>query len=191
MTHAIDLARGTHVPTGAEPLSITALICQATAVTLLQHPRLNAHLVDDEIREYRAVHLGIAVALDDGLLVPVLKDAHLKSVQVLQVELRDLAYRARGNGLPPEAIRGSTFTISNLGMYGVEQFTAIVNPPEVGILSLGKICELPVVSDGGVVIRQVMQSTLCVDHRALDGAVGARFLQTLKSTLESPQSTLK
>jgi len=169
-------------------LSMTALICRAGIASLLQHPRLNSHFLGDEIREYRAVQLGIAVAIADGLVVPVIRNAQTKDLAGLQSELADLSSRARAGKLRPDEMRGSTFTVSNLGMFGVEQFTAIVNPPEVGILSIGTIRDTPVVLEGQVSVRPLMQVTINADHRAVDGVVAAQFLNSLKKQLEDPAS---
>jgi pyruvate dehydrogenase E2 component (dihydrolipoamide acetyltransferase) len=168
------------------PLSLTALLVKLIGVALLQHPRLNAHLVGDEIREFAAVHLGVAVALSDGLVVPVLHHVERKGLSAIHAELRDLTDRARAGGLKLNEVQGATFTLSNLGMFGVEQFTALVNPPEVGLLSVGSTREIPVGVNGQIVLRPRMQVTLNADHRALDGAVAAAFLSTLKGILEDP-----
>ncbi len=167
-------------------LTLSAVLAKAIGAALLRHPRLNAHVVGPEIREFAAVHLGIAVALDDGLIVPVVQQVERKGLAALQTELVDLTGRARIGKLKAGEIKGSTFTLSNLGMFGVEHFTAILNPPEVGILAVGAIQERAVGVDGQLALRPFMQMTLCVDHRAVDGAVGAAFLKTLKETLENP-----
>ena len=164
---------------------LTPCLLKAVADALLKHPRLNAHLVEDEIREFRPVHLGVAVSLEDGLVVPVLRNMEKKGIQQVQRELTDLADRSRKRMLQPEEMRGSTFSVSNLGMYGIEQFTSILNPPEVGILSVGTVRAVPVVVEGEVAVRSRMQVTLNADHRAVDGAVAAQFLQTLKQSIES------
>lgn len=173
---------------GQLALNTTSLICKALVASLLQHPRLNSHFLGDEIREYHAVHLGIAVALGDGLVVPVIRNAETKDLASVQSELADLTSRARSGRLQSHEMKASTFTLSNLGMFGVEQFTAILNPPEVGILSVGTILDTPVGSNGQVVLRPVMQMTVNADHRAVDGVVAARFISTLKKTLEDPGS---
>jgi pyruvate dehydrogenase E2 component (dihydrolipoamide acetyltransferase) len=168
------------------PLKITSVLAKAVAMTLLRFPRLNGHFVGDEIREYKSVHLGVAVALDDGLLVPTLRDAGSKALAVIQSELDDLFARARGGRLRRDELSGSTFTISNLGMFGIEQFSAILNPPEVGILSVGAVKDIPTVVNGKLASCPIMRATLNADHRAVDGAVGARFLDALKEILENP-----
>lgn len=166
-------------------LTLTALLCKFIADALMKHPRLNAHLVNDEIHEYNTVHLGIAVALDDGLIVPVIRHVERKGLAAIQTELHDLSERARAGKLKPEEVKGSTFTLSNLGMFGVEQFTAILNPPEVGILTVGAVQETPVGVNGQLVLQPMMQVTLCTNHRAVDGAVAAAFLQTSKQMMEN------
>ncbi|MCC7447106.1 MAG: 2-oxo acid dehydrogenase subunit E2 [Anaerolineae bacterium] len=165
-------------------LTLTALLVRLVAAALLKHPRLNAHLVDDEIHEYDTVHLGIAVALDDGLIVPVIRHVERKGLATIQAELHDLTERARTGKLKPEEVKGSTFTLSNLGMFGIEQFTAILNPPEVGILTVGAVQETPVGINGQLVLQPMMCVTLCADHRAVDGAMAAAFLKTVKQTTE-------
>lgn len=175
--------------TGYE-LTLTAVLARVTALALTHHPRLNAHLVDEEIREFGEVGLGIAVALDDGLIVPVIHQAEHKGLATLQSELNDLVKRARAGKLARAEVTGGTFTISNLGMYGIEQFTAILNPPEVGILAVGAMTPSPVEIEGQLVLRPSMRLTLMVDHRAVDGAVGAQFLATLKAMLENPYRLL-
>ena len=165
---------------------LTPCLLKAVADALMKHPRLNAHLVEEEIREFRSVHLGVAVSLEDGLVVPVLRNVEQKGIERIQTELADLADRSRKRTLQPEEMKGSTFSVSNLGMYGIEQFTSILNPPEVGILSVGTVRSVPVVVGGQVAVRSRMQVTVNADHRAVDGAVAAQFLQTLKESIESP-----
>ncbi|MCY3775091.1 MAG: dihydrolipoamide acetyltransferase family protein [Candidatus Aminicenantes bacterium] len=164
---------------------LTPCLLKAVAGSLMKHPRLNAHLVEEEIREFASVHLGVAVSLEDGLVVPVLRSVERKEIERIQTELADLAHRSRKRTLQPEEMKGSTFSVSNLGMYGIEQFTSILNPPEVGILSVGTVRPVPVVVDGKVSVRSRLQVTLNADHRAVDGAVAAQFLQTLKESVES------
>lgn len=168
---------------------LTPCLLRMVADALLKHPRLNAHLVEEEIREFPAVHLGVAVSLEDGLVVPVLRNVEQKGIERIQTELADLADRSRKRTLQPEEMKGSTFSVSNLGMFGIEQFTSILNPPEVGILSVGTVRAVPVVVDGRVAVRSRMQVTLNADHRAVDGAVAAQFLQTLKESVESGGET--
>ena len=167
---------------------LTPCLLKAVADALLKNPRLNAHLVEEEIREFRPVHLGVAVSLEDGLVVPVIRDAERKGIERIQAELEDLADRSRRRTLQPEEMKGSTFSVSNLGMFGIEQFTSILNPPEVGILSVGAVRAVPVVVEGEIAVRSRMRVTLNADHRAVDGAVGAQFLQTLKELVESARA---
>lgn len=173
---------------GAVSPKLTSVFVKAAADALVAHPYLNSHLVNDEVRQYRRIDLGIAVAVDDGLVVPVLRDAGRKSAAEIESELHDLIVRARDNRLLLEEMRGSTFTVSNLGMFGIEHFSAILNPPEVGILSVGCIVERAVNKQGRTEFRPFMQVTINVDHRAIDGVQAANYLRTLKDMLEHPQS---
>ena len=171
-------------------LTLTTLLARAVAATLKTHSRLNAHLLKDEIREFRPVHLGVAVALADGLLVPVMRDCAAMGLAQLQASLQQLAQRARARTLTATELRGATFTLSNLGMYGIEHFSAIINPPEVAILAVGAVQERVVAVAGQAVVRPMLQLTINVDHRAVDGAVAAAFLRDLKNLLEDPWSLL-
>jgi pyruvate dehydrogenase E2 component (dihydrolipoamide acetyltransferase) len=171
-------------------LTMTAVLARVISLALCEHPRLNAHFTGDEIREYQTVHLGIAVALDDGLVVPVIHHAEQKKLAQIQTELHGLTGQARAGRLDHRDVVGGTFTVSNLGMFGIERFTAILNPPQVGILSVGAIQDTPVGRDGQLVLRPVMQLTLNVDHRAVDGAVAALFLQQLRASFENPYGVL-
>jgi pyruvate dehydrogenase E2 component (dihydrolipoamide acetyltransferase) len=168
-------------------VSFNDIILKATATALAQHPEVNAHWLGDHIRIHNRVHLGMAVATDDGLIVPVLFDAHLKRLSELSAQAKALAQKARERKLKPEEYTGSTFSVSNLGMMQIEQFTAIINPPECGILAIGAIENRPVIgSDGNVQARKRMRVTMSCDHRVIDGAVGSRFLQTLRRMIENP-----
>ena len=171
-------------------LTLTTLLARAVVATLKTHSRLNAHLLKDEIREFRPVHLGVAVALADGLLVPVMRDCDTLGLAQLQASLQQLAERARARTLTTAELRGATFTLSNLGMYGIEHFSAIINPPEVAILAVGAVQERVVAVAGQAVVRPMLQLTINVDHRAVDGAVAAAFLRDLKNLLENPWSLL-
>ena len=171
-------------------LTLTTLLARAVAATLKAHSRLNAHLLKDEIREFRPVHLGVAVALADGLLVPVMRDCAAMGLAQLQASLQQVAERARARTLTPAELRGATFTLSNLGMYGIEHFSAIINPPEVAILAVGAVQERVVAVAGQAVVRPMLQLTINVDHRAVDGAVAAAFLRDLRNLLENPWSLL-
>ena len=167
-------------------VSVNDVLLKAVATALAQHPEVNSHWLGDRIRQHDRVHLGMAVATDDGLIVPVIFDAHLKRMKDLSREAKELAKKARERKLKPEEYTGSTFSVSNLGMFGIDQFTAIINPPECGILAIGTASEQVVVVDGAVGTRTVLRVTMSCDHRAIDGAVGARFMQTLRRMIENP-----
>lgn len=167
-------------------VSVNDIVMKAVAVALAKHPECNAHWLGDTIRYHARVHLGMAVATDDGLIVPVIRDADRKGLGEIGREARELAGRARERKLKPEEYTGSTFSVSNLGMFGIDQFTAIINPPEAGILAVGSSETKPVWIDGAFVPRQRMRVTMSCDHRVIDGAVGARFLQTVRHLLENP-----
>ncbi|GAB3430862.1 pyruvate dehydrogenase complex dihydrolipoamide acetyltransferase [Niabella aquatica] len=167
-------------------ISFNDLVIKACALALKQHPAINSSWLGDTIRINHHVDIGVAVAVDQGLLVPVVRFADTKSLSQIAVEVKDLAGRAKAKKLAPAEWEGNTFTISNLGMFGIEAFTAIINPPASCILAVGAINQVPVVRDGGISIGNLMKVTLTCDHRVADGAVGAAFLQTLKSLLEEP-----
>ena len=171
-------------------VSINDIVLKAVAGALRQHPNCNAQWHDGFIRRFRAVHIGVAVAVEDGLITPVVKHAHLKGITQIGSEVKELAGRARDKKLMPEEYTGATFSVSNLGMFGIHEFTAIINPPEAGILAVGGIEQTPVVEDGEVVVRPRMRITMSCDHRVIDGAQGSRFLQTLKGMLEEPTAIL-
>lgn len=167
-------------------LSYNDFIVKATASALREHPKVNASWLGDVIRYNNHIHIGVAVAVDEGLLVPVVKFADGKTLSQIAGEVKGFAQKAKEKKLQPKDWEGNTFTISNLGMYGIEEFTAIINPPDACILAVGGIKETPVVKDGKVVPGVVMKMTLSCDHRVVDGALGADFLQTLKTLLENP-----
>ncbi|HEU4989548.1 MAG TPA: dihydrolipoamide acetyltransferase family protein [Gemmatimonadaceae bacterium] len=167
-------------------VSFNDIILKAVATALTQHPECNAHWMGDRIRYFNRVHLGMAVAIEDGLITPVIFDADGKSLREISAESRDLAKRARDRKLQPQEYTGSTFSVSNLGMFGIDQFTAIINPPEAGILAVGGIEEKAVVRDGAVEVRKRLRVTMSCDHRVIDGATGAKFLQTLRRMIENP-----
>ena len=171
-------------------ISINDIVLKATAAALRQHPNCNAQWHDGFIRRYNSVHLAVAVAIEDGLITPVVRNAHAKGLVQISTEVRELAGRAREKKLQPEEYTGSTFSLSNLGMFGIHEFTAIINPPEAGILAIGGIEDTPVVVDGQVTVRPRMRITMSCDHRVIDGAQGSRFLQTLKGMLEEPTAIL-
>jgi pyruvate dehydrogenase E2 component (dihydrolipoamide acetyltransferase) len=166
--------------------SFNDIIIKAVATALREHREVNAHWLGDRIRYFNRVHIGMAVATDDGLIVPVIFDADQKSLREIAREARELATRARERKLTPEQYTGATFSVSNLGMFGIDQFTAIINPPETAILAIGAVEAKPVVVDGNVTPRSRLRITMSCDHRVIDGAVGARFLQTLRRMLENP-----
>ncbi|MBM4183388.1 MAG: pyruvate dehydrogenase complex dihydrolipoamide acetyltransferase [Gemmatimonadetes bacterium] len=171
-------------------VSINDLVLKAVAGALRRHPECNAQWHDGFIRRFHAVHLGVAVAIGDGLITPVVKNAHAKGIAQLSAEVRELAGRAKERKLQPEEYTGSTFSVSNLGMLGIQEFTAIINPPEAGILAIGAMEERAVVVDGAVVVQPRMRITMSCDHRVIDGATGAVFLQTLQGMLEEPAAIL-
>ncbi|HET8845429.1 MAG TPA: dihydrolipoamide acetyltransferase family protein, partial [Ktedonobacteraceae bacterium] len=167
-------------------VSVNDLIIKAIAIALLRMPQVNVSFAEDKLIQKKQVHIGVAVALEQGLIVPVLHNADKRGLLDIARESRRLAEAARNNKLRPEDLSGGTFTISNLGMFDVESFTAVINPPESAILAVGSITPTPAVVDGQVVVRDRMKVTLSSDHRALDGAVAARFLQEVKRLLEEP-----
>ena len=167
-------------------VSYTAILARAVAFVLPRHPTLNASLADGNLILWEDIHLGIATNIEENLIVPVIREAHNKSLGQIVTVLADLTERARTQRLMPAEMSGSTFTISNLGMYGVETFNAIINPPESAILAVGKMVDTPVAHEGQIVLRPMMELTACADHRISDGATVARFLADLKATLENP-----
>ncbi len=193
LTAEFDLSRAAEMRAAAAELgdaykvSFNDIILKATATALAQHPDVNAHWLGDSIRYHNRVHLGMAVATDDGLIVPVIFDADQKGLGAISRESKELAKKARERKLKPEEYTGSTFSVSNLGMLQIDQFTAIINPPEVGILAIGAIEDKAIVApDGGFEVRKRLRVTMSCDHRAVDGAVGAKFLQTLRRLIENP-----
>ena len=171
-------------------VSVNDIIIKAVAIALTRHPECNAHWMGDAIRYFSAAHVGVAVATDDGLIVPVIRDAQLKGLGQIGKEARELAKKARERKLQPAEFTGGTFSVSNLGMFGIDQFTAIINPPEAAILAVGATETKPVWENGQFVPRQRMRVTLSCDHRVIDGAVGAKFLHTLRGLLEAPMMML-
>lgn len=167
-------------------LSLNDIYIKTVAITLRDYPRLNARLQGDQIEVLRNINIGLAVALDDGLIVPAIEGADQKNLWQIATERKDLVERARKGHLSLYELERGTFTISNLGMYDIVSFTSILNPPQSGIVSIGKTMERPVVREGSVVIRPIVEMTLAVDHRIVDGAVGAQFLRDLKNALENP-----
>ncbi|MBX9929515.1 MAG: 2-oxo acid dehydrogenase subunit E2, partial [Gemmatimonadaceae bacterium] len=193
LTAEFDLTRAAEMRTAAAEfgdaykVSFNDIILKAVATALRSHPEVNAHWLGDKIRLHNRVHLGMAVATDDGLIVPVIWDADDKGMATISADAKSLAKKARERKLKPEEFTGSTFSVSNLGMFGIDQFTAIINPPEVAILAVGAIEEKPAPGmDGMITFRKKLRVTLSCDHRAVDGAVGAAFLQTLRRLIENP-----
>ena len=173
-----------------EKVSINDFLLRGIAEALYRHPEVNAHWLGDAIRRHFRVHLGVAVAVEDGLITPVIRDANLKGLAEISREVRALAARGKEKRLQPEEYMGSTFSVSNLGMFGIHEFTGVINPPEAGIIAVGGLEETPVATDGQVAVRPMMKMTMSCDHRVIDGATGARFLQTLKGMLEEPAAIL-
>jgi pyruvate dehydrogenase E2 component (dihydrolipoamide acetyltransferase) len=169
-------------------VSFNDIVIKAVALALAEHPEVNAHWLNDKIRQFNRIHVAMAVAVEDGLITPVLFDADRLSLWEISAKARDLAKRARERKLMPDEYTGATFTVSNLGMFGIDQFTAIINPPEAGILAIGGVEEKPVVVNGALEVRQRMRVTMSCDHRAVDGATGAKFLQTVRRYMENPLS---
>ncbi len=186
MEKAAELREAIQIQTPDLKVTFTDIIIRAVVIGLLRHPAMNASFMDDRIRVYSQVNIGIAVALEEGLINPVLRNCGAKSLMQIAGEAKSLVERARALKLRPEEYTGATFTVSNLGMYEIEEFTAIINPPEAAILAIGRIQSRPVVVNGDVQIGQRMRMTLSCDHRAVDGATGAIFLQEVKRLLEQP-----
>ncbi len=190
MERAVALREELQALPGAPKLTFTDLVVRACAVTLRKHPGVNASFHGETIRRHQAVHVGIAVAVEDGLITPVLRDADQKGLFQIAADSRDLVERTRGRKLRQQELSGATFSISNLGMFPVDEFSAIINPPEGAILAVAAIMEKPVVVDGQLAVGKRMRVTLSCDHRVMDGAMGARFLADLKAALEAPLSLL-
>lgn len=167
-------------------ISFNDLVIKAVAEALRKHPKVNSAWLGDRIRYNEHIHIGVAVAVEDGLLVPVVRFADGKTLSQIGAEVRELAGKAKDKKLQPEEWEGNTFTISNLGMYGIEEFTAIINPPDACIMAVGGINQVPVVKNGEVVPGNIMKVTLSCDHRVVDGATGSEFLQTFKDLMENP-----
>jgi pyruvate dehydrogenase E2 component (dihydrolipoamide acetyltransferase) len=186
MDRAWDLREELNGLEGQPKISVNDFIIRACALTLLNHPGVNASFQGDSIRVFHRVHMGIAVALEEGLITPVLRDVHAKPLAQIAVEARDLAERARLRKLRTQELSGATFSISNLGMFDVRDFSAIINPPEGAILAVGSVRRVPVVTDDGLGVGRRMALTISCDHRVMDGAMGAKFLQDVKRLLEEP-----
>ncbi|HEV8663693.1 MAG TPA: dihydrolipoamide acetyltransferase family protein [Candidatus Methylomirabilis sp.] len=190
MTRAQELRASLNAHDESLKLSFTDILLKACALTLPKHPYVNASFAGDKIQFHREVHVGIAVALEDGLITPVLRDVDKKGLPEIARAARDLAERARNRKMKAEELSGATFTISNLGMFGIEEFSAIIVPPEAAILAVGAIQQVPTAEEGRVAVRPRMRMTLSCDHRVIDGATGARFLADLKKLLEAPYPLL-
>jgi len=186
MDRAWELRQELNALEGQPKISVNDLIVRACAIALLRHPGVNASFQSDVVRVYHRAHIGIAVALEDGLITPVLRDCESKSLAQISVESKELAERARARKFKATELSGATFSISNLGMFDVAEFSAIINPPEGAILAVGSVRRVPVVSDQGLGVGRRLNLTLSCDHRVMDGAMGARFLQELKRLLEEP-----
>ncbi|PYO87118.1 MAG: dihydrolipoamide acyltransferase [Gemmatimonadetes bacterium] len=171
-------------------ISFNDIIIKAVALALVQHRACNAWFQDDHIRYWNEVHIGMAVAIEDGLITPVIRNADLKSLREIGAESRELAGRARNRRLKPEEYTGATFSVSNLGMFDIDQFTAVINPPEAGIVAIGSIVAKAIPDGERVVVRRRLRLTMSCDHRVIDGATGAVFLKTLKQMLENPLAML-
>ena len=173
-----------------DKISVNDIIVKAAAMALIKHPWVNASYQDKNVRFYEQADIGVAVAIDEGLITPVVRGANLKGLAEISAEIRDLAAKAKDKKLQPEQYTGATFSISNLGMMGIKEFTAIINPPEAAIIAVGGANPTAVVRDGQMVVRSIMSVTMSCDHRVVDGATGARVLQTFKQMLESPAMML-
>jgi pyruvate dehydrogenase E2 component (dihydrolipoamide acetyltransferase) len=186
MDRVVEMRRSVNELDPELKFSINDVIIKVAAAALIQHPQVNASFQERAIRYYERADIGVAVAIEDGLITPVVRSADQKSLSQIAGEVRELAERARSRKLLPEEYTGATFSISNLGMLGIDEFTAVINPPEAAILAIGAVTAKPVVRDAQVVVRQMMRVTMSCDHRVIDGATGARFLQTFKRFLENP-----
>ena len=186
MDRAAEMRKGINALDPDLKISINDIIIKVAAAALIQHPEVNASFQEKFVRYYEHADIGVAVAIEDGLITPVVRAADQKSLSQIAGEVRELAERARSRKLKPEEYTGASFSISNLGMFGIDEFTAVINPPEGAILAVGAMTAKPVVRDNEIVIRQMMRVTMSCDHRVIDGATGAKFLQTFKKILENP-----
>ena len=186
MDRAAEMRKGINALDPDLKISINDIIIKVVAAALIQHPEVNASFQEKFVRYYEQADIGVAVAIEDGLITPVVRAANQKSLSQIAAEVRELAERARSKKLKPEEYTGATFSISNLGMFGIDEFTAVINPPEGAILAVGAMSAKPVVRENEIVIRQMMRVTMSCDHRVIDGATGAKFLQTFKKILENP-----
>lgn len=186
MDRAAEMRKGINELDPELKISINDIIIKVAAAALMQHPQVNASFQDKVVRYYEHPDIGVAVAIDEGLITPIVRAADQKSLSEIAAEVRDLAERARHRKLRPEEYLGASFSVSNLGMFGIDEFTAIINPPEAAILAVGAMSPKAVVRNNELVIRQMMRVTMSCDHRVVDGATGAKFLQTFKKILENP-----
>src|SRR5215217_7151268 len=186
MDRAAEMRQGINALDPDLKISINDIIIKVVAAALIQHPEVNASFQEKFVRYYEHADIGVAVAIEDGLITPVVRAANQKSLSQIAGEVRELAERARTRRLKPEEYTGASFSVSNLGMFGIDEFTAVINPPEGAILAVGAMSAKPVVRDNQIVIRQMMRITMSCDHRVIDGATGAKFLQTFKKILENP-----
>jgi pyruvate dehydrogenase E2 component (dihydrolipoamide acetyltransferase) len=186
MDRAAEMRKGINELDPELKISINDIIIKVAAAALMQHPQVNASFQDKVVRYHEHADIGVAVAIEEGLITPIVRAADQKSLSEIAVEVRDLAERARHRKLRPEEYLGASFSVSNLGMFGIDEFTAIINPPEAAILAVGAMSQKPVVRNNELVIRQMMRVTMSCDHRVVDGATGAKFLQTFKKILENP-----
>ncbi len=186
MDETLKLRKQINEAIAPEKISVNDIIIKVAATALTKHPFVNASYQDDKIRFYEDADIGVAVAIDEGLITPIVRGANKKGFQQISNEVKELAEKARNKKLQPEEYQGATFSISNLGMMGIKEFTAIINPPEAAILAIGTATPTPVIRDGEITTRNIMHVTMSCDHRVVDGAVGARFLQTFKQMLENP-----
>ncbi len=171
-------------------VSVNDIIVKAAAIALRRVPRMNVSLQGDRMLQYHTVDVGIAVAIEEGLITPILRDADQKGLASLSAESRDLAERARKKALKPQEYPGGSLTVSNLGMYGIDSFVAVINPPQAAILAVGAVASRAVVRNGEVAVKQMMSITLSGDHRVIDGALGAEYLREVKGLLEHPMRLL-
>ncbi|HEU0253501.1 MAG TPA: pyruvate dehydrogenase complex dihydrolipoamide acetyltransferase [Pyrinomonadaceae bacterium] len=186
MDRAAEMRKGINALDPELKISVNDIIIKVAAAALIQHPAVNASFQEKIVRYYERADVGVAVAIEDGLITPVIRSADQKSLSEIAAEVRELAERARSRRLKPEEYTGATFSVSNLGMFGIDEFTAVINPPEGAILAIGAMTQKPVVRDNEIVVRQMMRVTMSCDHRVIDGATGAKFLQTFKKILENP-----
>jgi pyruvate dehydrogenase E2 component (dihydrolipoamide acetyltransferase) len=186
MERAADLRKALNEINPETKISVNDIVIKVVAAALIEHPQVNASFQEKHVRFYEHADIGVAVATENGLITPVIRSADLKSLSEISVEARELAERARARKLKPEEYTGATFSVSNLGMFGIDEFTAVINPPEGAILAVGAMAPKPVARENEIVIRQTMRVTMSCDHRVVDGAVGAQFLQTFKQMMENP-----